>query len=192
MTRLAPSHTASAFLIVIIVILTASSGCNRPAQQKAMEPPSQPSKIKAVVQDGGPAVLTTSAAEFQVLPSGYIKGSLVKEGKNLSLDDDRSALSRLRKELLGTVDDMVRRNHDFQVEVRSTLIGLQARREEASRSTRNGTTFEVQLGELLSTEAQRLGDVHRATGTSVGMIKGCKTGRTRKRRRTRARPASAA
>src|SRR5437016_2627168 len=87
MTRLAPSHTASAFLIVIIVILTASSGCNRPAQQKAMEPPSQPSKIKAVVQDGGPAVLTTSAAEFQVLPSGYIKGSLVKEGKNLSLDE---------------------------------------------------------------------------------------------------------
>jgi hypothetical protein len=97
-------------------------------------------------------------------------------GKNLSLDDERSALSRLRKELLGTIDYMVGRNHEFQVEVRSTLVGLQARREEAARSTRHGTTFEVQLGDLLSAEAQRLGDVQRAAGTSVGIIKGCKIG----------------
>lgn len=97
-------------------------------------------------------------------------------GKNLSLDDEGSALSRLRKELLGTIEDMVRRNHEFQTDVRSTLVGLQARREEAARSTRHGTTFEVQLGDLLSSEAQRLGDVHRATGTSVGVIKSCKTG----------------
>jgi gas vesicle protein len=97
-------------------------------------------------------------------------------GNNLSLDDDRSALSRLRKELLGTIEGIVRRNHEFQVEVRSTLVGIQARREEAARSTRHGTTFEARLGDLLSSEAQRLGDVHRATGTSVGLIKSCKTG----------------
>jgi hypothetical protein len=97
-------------------------------------------------------------------------------GKNLSLDDEGSALSRLRKELLGTIEDMLRRNQEFQTEVRSTLAGLHARREEAARSTRHGTTFEAQLGELLSSESQRLGDVHRATGTSVGVIKSCKMG----------------
>jgi hypothetical protein len=97
-------------------------------------------------------------------------------GKNLTLDDERSALSRLRKELVGTIEDMVHRNHEFQTEVRATLAGLQARREEADRSTRHGTTFEAQLGDVLSTEAQRLGDVHRATGNTVGVIKSCKTG----------------
>jgi len=97
-------------------------------------------------------------------------------GRNLSLDNDMSALSRLRRELLGTIDDMVRKNHEFQMELRTTLVELKARREEAARSTRHGTAFEAELGELLSVEAQRLGDVHRATGTAVGLIKACKTG----------------
>jgi hypothetical protein len=97
-------------------------------------------------------------------------------GKSLTLDDERSALSRLRKELVGTIEEMVHRNHEFQTDVRATLAGMQARREEADRSTRHGATFEAQLGEVLSIEAQRLGDVHRATGNTVGGIKGCKTG----------------
>ena len=86
MTRFIPSHGASVMLFVVIAILTLTSGCNKPAQKSA-EPPSQPSKIKAVVQSGGPAILTTSTAEFQVLPSGYMKGALLKDGKQLTLDE---------------------------------------------------------------------------------------------------------
>src|SRR5437016_6144855 len=89
MTRLAPSQRANAFLMVMIAMLAMTSGCNKPVQ-KSTEPPSQPSKIKAIVQDGGPAVLTTSTAEFQVLPSGYIKGSLLKEGEQFSLDEPQT------------------------------------------------------------------------------------------------------
>ena len=74
------------FLFVIMGLLAVSSGCNKPAP-KIAEPHSEPSKIKAVVQDGGPAVITTSTAEFQVLPSGYIKGSLLKDGSQLTLDE---------------------------------------------------------------------------------------------------------
>ena len=39
------------------------------------------------VKDGGPVVLTTSAAEFQVTPDGYVQASLLKDGKKLSLDE---------------------------------------------------------------------------------------------------------
>ena len=49
--------------------------------------PTQPSTIKVEVKDGGPAVLTTGVAEFQVTPEGYVQASLLKDGKKLSLDE---------------------------------------------------------------------------------------------------------
>jgi hypothetical protein len=96
--------------------------------------------------------------------------------RNLTLDDERSALARLRKELVGTIGELDRRNHEFHTEVRVTLASLQTRRDEAARSTRHGTTFEALLGEVLAAEAQRIGDVHRATGMIVGTTRNCKTG----------------
>jgi hypothetical protein len=96
--------------------------------------------------------------------------------KNLTLDDEKSALSRLKRELQGTLDTMVEKNSAFQSEVRATLSALQARREEAARSTQHGHTFEEQLGEVLVLEAQRSGDLPEATGCSTGLIKNCKTG----------------
>jgi hypothetical protein len=91
-------------------------------------------------------------------------------GRNLTLDDEHSTLARPRKELVRTIEEIERQNQDFRTEVRITLASLQTRREEAARSTRHGTTFEAQLGELLALEAQRFGDVYRATGmTVVGM-----------------------
>ncbi len=38
------------------------------------------------VKPGGPIVLTTSAAEFQILPSGYIQAALLKGDQRLTLD----------------------------------------------------------------------------------------------------------
>ena len=49
--------------------------------------PTQPSAIQVDVKGGGPVVLTTSAAEFQVTPDGYVQASLLKDGKKLSLDE---------------------------------------------------------------------------------------------------------
>ena len=42
-----------------------------------------------MVTPGGPVVLTSSTAEFQILPSGYIQALLLKGGQQLSLDDPR-------------------------------------------------------------------------------------------------------
>jgi alpha-galactosidase len=48
---------------------------------------SRPSDIKVEVRDGGPLVVTTSSAEFDILPSGFLQGFLLKDGKKLSLDE---------------------------------------------------------------------------------------------------------
>src|SRR5271157_3022089 len=60
--------------------------CSKPTAQPKAEP-SQPSDIKVEVRDGGPVVVTTSAAEFQVLPSGFVQAFLLKDGKRLTLDE---------------------------------------------------------------------------------------------------------
>jgi hypothetical protein len=71
---------------------------------------------------------------------------------------------------------MGEKNSAFQAEVRATLSALQARREEAARSTQHGYTFEEQLGQVLMMEAQRQGDLPEQTGSSTGVIKNCKIG----------------
>jgi alpha-galactosidase len=60
-------------------------GCGKTAQPKT--PPSHPSDIKVEVRDGGPIVVTTSAAEFQFSSAGYAQATLLKDGKRLTLDE---------------------------------------------------------------------------------------------------------
>ncbi len=97
-------------------------------------------------------------------------------GQNLTLDDEASALSRLRRELQGAVGELAKGQQEFQSQVRETLAVLRTQREEAERSTRHGATFEAQLGEALQAEAQRQGDIHEPTGNTVGARKNCKVG----------------
>lgn len=82
-----------------------------------------------------------------------------------SLDKGDSALSRMSKQM-----------NEFQVEVREALAALGASRAEAKRSTRHGLDFEERAGELIGDIAQRLGDIHSATGATTGTIKNCKVG----------------
>jgi hypothetical protein len=77
---------------------------------------------------------------------------------SLTLDDESSPLFRMRRKMLEVMGGMATSNTQFQSEVRATLEGFKARREEAARSTRHGTTFESAVGDFLHHEAQRLGD----------------------------------
>jgi type II secretory pathway component PulJ len=95
---------------------------------------------------------------------------------SLTLDDEKSPLSRLRSELLKVIEDLTKTNTDFHTEIRETLAALQARKQEAARSTRHGGEFELAVGEMLQAEAQRLGDVVEAVGTMVGVKPRCKVG----------------
>ncbi|HKM48534.1 MAG TPA: alpha-galactosidase [Terriglobales bacterium] len=75
--------------LVLTLTLTACSKLPKsPLKTATAKPePTQPSTIKVEVKDGGPAVLTTGVAEFQVTPEGYVQASLLKDGKKLSLDE---------------------------------------------------------------------------------------------------------
>jgi hypothetical protein len=116
--------------------------------------------------------LTSSHGELKKDVQGRVD-VLVHE---LSLDDEKSAMSRLSRQLFATIDTMYKSNVEFQTQMRETLARFDTRKQEAARSTGHGRTFEQRLGQLLSVEAQRLGDLFEATGDTVGVIKNCKVG----------------
>jgi alpha-galactosidase len=73
-------------LVLALAGVTLScSHTQKPRPQAAV--PSRPSSIKVDVSPGGPITLVSSAAQFEVLPSGYIGAYLLKDGKKLSLDE---------------------------------------------------------------------------------------------------------
>jgi alpha-galactosidase len=76
--------TVLALLIYGSALLTTS--CSG-TLKKRVETPSQPSLIRVVLNNGGPVVITTGSAEFDVLPSGYVQAVLIKAGHKLSLDE---------------------------------------------------------------------------------------------------------
>ena len=83
---------ATALIVTTFAFILAITACSKlpktPLNTATAKPePTQPSAIKVDVKTGGPVVLTTSAAEFQVTPVGYVQASLLKDGRKLSLDE---------------------------------------------------------------------------------------------------------
>jgi hypothetical protein len=95
---------------------------------------------------------------------------------HLSLDNEDSALARLKRELLNLLNKQGKTNQEFQEEVKGTLREMVARKEEAARSTRHGITFEEVVFECLQREAQRVGDIATHVGNTTGRIKNRKWG----------------
>ena len=97
-------------------------------------------------------------------------------GGCLSLDDDGSPLSRLRREMLGIVNELKRGNEGFHEEIRLYFETMKARRAEASRSTTHGLEFEAEVCSFVEAEARRLNDLFEATKDLAGSISRCKVG----------------
>ncbi len=85
--KVSPQRTIirGVFLSLTAICLL-SAGCSRPPARTESAAPEPPSQIKVEVKPGGPIVLTTSAAEFQILPLGYIQAALLKGDQRLTLD----------------------------------------------------------------------------------------------------------
>ncbi len=85
--------TLSGAILGFIFFWTACSKLPKPAlhsplkSKTAKAQPTRPSTISVEVNAGRPVVLTTSAAEFQVRPDGYVLASLLQDGRKLSLDE---------------------------------------------------------------------------------------------------------
>src|ERR1700733_348496 len=81
------SHAAVVALALTACLLFSCS--KPPVQTKTVYSP--PSDIKVEVHAGGPVVVTTKTAEFQLLPSGSLQATLLKDGRRLTLDDTGSS-----------------------------------------------------------------------------------------------------
>jgi hypothetical protein len=92
-TALIATMLGTTLALMLMLMLTACSKLpktplNLPLKTATAKPePTQPSAINVDVKNGGPVVLTTSAAEFQVRQDGYVQASLLKDGRKLSLDE---------------------------------------------------------------------------------------------------------
>jgi hypothetical protein len=107
---------------------------------------------------------------------GKLQETSAQIDSNLTLDNDQSALARVKRELTQLVQGLVEKNTQFQTDMREAIAALQARRGEAQRGPTHGIPFQDQVGQLLSLEAQRLGDIYDGVGNKTGAIKNCKKG----------------
>src|SRR3954468_22736153 len=80
--RVGPYLCLSICLALAITFLS----CSKPAAPPKA-PPSRPSDITVDVKDGGPVSITTVAAEFKILPSGFLQANLRQDDKRLTLDE---------------------------------------------------------------------------------------------------------
>ncbi len=72
-------------LVVLAASLLGVTSCGQSAAPPAEQ--ALPSAVAVTVNPGGPVLLKTPAAEFEILPSGYIQAYLLTDGKRLTLDE---------------------------------------------------------------------------------------------------------
>jgi alpha-galactosidase len=84
--RRVPSVQFTALVLVAIVTVN----CNRQQTNEKPKPQATPpSDVQVEVKPGGPLVLKTSTAAFEVSPAGYVQALLQRDGKRLTLDDPK-------------------------------------------------------------------------------------------------------
>jgi hypothetical protein len=93
-----------------------------------------------------------------------------------SLDNEQSALRRLKLELTTILEAHVKTNAEFQEEVKVALAKLVTRRETELRSTSHGATFQNAVYEFVDQYAQRRGDMAEDKSNQTGLIQYCKVG----------------
>ena len=77
-------------LTALILAATVTVSCNRQQTNEKPKPqPAPPSDVQVEVKPGGPLVLTTSTAAFEISPAGYVQAFLKRDGKRLTLDDPK-------------------------------------------------------------------------------------------------------
>ena len=85
-----------------------------------------------------------------------------------SLDEEGSSLMRMRKEMLAVFEEQRQVNEKFQIEVRSALADMTARRQESKRSTIHGIDFEADVFECINPLVQKGGDMASHVGNTTG------------------------
>ena len=106
---------------------------------------------------------------------GRVESAQRQINSQFSLDEDGSALARMRKELLEVIEAGHRSNAEFQLEVTRALSAMTARKEESERGTQHGLAFEDAVFEFASRRRSE-GEVVTPTGNTTGLIRNSKKG----------------
>ena len=77
----------AAGVILLLAAAVALLSCSSKSAPPIKAAPSKPSDIQVEVKDGGPVIIRTTAAEFQILPSGFLQATLRQDNKRLTLDE---------------------------------------------------------------------------------------------------------
>lgn len=94
----------------------------------------------------------------------------------LSLDNEGSALTRLHRMFQEHQQTMQRQHQELAGRLDAAIQSMNARREEAAKSTRHGLEFEETLGDHLRQLVKAGGDILQETGSSTGLKPNCKVG----------------
>lgn len=94
----------------------------------------------------------------------------------LSLDNEGSALHRLHRMLQDNQGTILRQQLELAGRLDAAIQMMNARREEAAKSTRHGFEFEETLGTHLRAIVQEAGDILQDTGATTGVRPNCKVG----------------
>ncbi len=94
-----------------------------------------------------------------------IDGTRERVDQSLSLDDERSSLGRLKRELHSALEGLEQRNAQFQREARE-FFGTQTAAREGARAVKG--RFEDLLSALAGSEAQKAGDLFDRLSTRGG------------------------
>jgi len=94
----------------------------------------------------------------------------------LSLDNEGSALMRLHRMFQEHQQTMLRQHQELAGRLDTAIQSMNARREEAAKSTRHGFEFEETLGDHLRRLVQATGDIFQETGSTTGFKPNSKVG----------------
>jgi alpha-galactosidase len=106
-----------------------------------------PSIVQVTVQQGGPVVMRTPEAEFDILPSGYVQAFWVDDGQRLTLDEPDALVPPESVTVNGNVIDYFEFDFDqVRISEPQGKMGSQGRRVEITgRSTEGSIPIAVTL-----------------------------------------------
>ena len=107
---------------------------------------------------------------------GRVETAQLRISSEFDLNQDNSALARMRKEFMGAIETQRQTNEQFHTQVIEKLAEMSARKQESERSTRHGLEFEQAVFNFVNEQHQKAGDIVTPTGNTTGLIRNNRKG----------------
>lgn len=143
---LRPSSFRLTVLALALLPLVFLSGCNRQSSQRTS--PQGTSAVSVTVTSGGPMIIQTPAAEFQLNAAGYLQAGLLRDGKASTLDDAQADPNSSADSVTSggkEISDFVLDFANVRITTPSGRLGAAGKRVEVSGKSQSLPTLEKTL-----------------------------------------------